>query len=147
MPTSRALRGVGAALALVLLDASAAGCAAVPAPVRPAPVSSSTSPVPVPADGALLRAFGFTNGPLDSFSLPRTSVLRTAVDQTDDVALVLSAPTAADVAAYLRRTLPAAGYELTAVNAAGDTLTFTGRGWSGSVTGTASTTAVLLRPL
>ena len=58
------------------------------------------------------------------------------------VAAVLSAPSAPEVAAYLRRTLPAAGFTIPADDPAQDTLTFTGRGWAGSVTAG----AVLLRP-
>jgi hypothetical protein len=90
------------------------------------PAAASSPDVRLPADGVLLRDFGYRFGPLDSFSLPRTSVVSAAVDQADNVTLVLSAPSAGDVTAYLRRALPAAGFTLTAGRAtgAGTTLTF-----------------------
>jgi hypothetical protein len=131
------------------------GCAAPPAPAAApasAPAASSSPAVRLPADGVLLRDFGDHFGPLDSFSLPRTSVVFAAVDQADNVTLVLSAPSAADVTAYLRRALPAAGFTVTAGGSAGagTTLTFVGHGWAGSVTGAgtggAEATGVLLRP-
>jgi hypothetical protein len=107
--------------------------------------------VRLPADGVLLRDFGYRFGPLDTFSLPRTSVVSAAVDQADNVTLVLSAPSPADVTTYLRQALPAAGFTVTAGgDPAGDSLTFAGNGWSGSVTGTGAAgdaaTGVLLRP-
>jgi len=136
-------------VALLVLGAAATGCSTDPAVPLPAPVASSptTPSAPLPADGVALRAFGFSHGPLDTLSLPRTSVLRTAVDQADNVTLVLAAPAAGEVTAYLLRTLPATGFQVTAENRPADTLAFAGYGWSGSVTGTPTTTAVLLRPL
>lgn len=138
-----------APLALVLV---VAGCGAAPGPGPQRPATSAPTPASepspvVPADGLALRAFGYTSGPLDAFSLPRSAVLVTSVDQPDNVTAVLSAPSAADVAAYLRRALPAAGFTVTAGAEGPDpTLTFTGRGWAGSVTGADGATAVLLRP-
>jgi hypothetical protein len=70
-------------------------------------------------------------------------VLATAVDQPNSVVLVLSAPAPADVAAYLQRALPAAGFH---VGAPADTFTFTGGGWSGSFTTSAGSSVILLRP-
>ena len=136
-----------AACAVVL--ALLTGCGAAPAP-RPAPPTSTAEPtaaaVPVPADGVLLGAFGYQFGPRTSFSLPRSTRLAAAVDQADNVTAVLSTPAPAQVAAYLRRALPAAGYELTADDPAVRTLTFRGHGWTGSFTGRGTTSAVLLRP-
>ena len=132
-------------LPLVLL---VAGCGADPRPAPGPPPSASSAPsVSVPADGLPLRAFGYAFGPLDTFSLPRSTVLVTAVDQADNVTAVLSQPSAAELAAYLRRALPAAGFTVTAgAEGSGPTLTFAGRGWTGSVTGAGGTAAVLLRP-
>lgn len=147
MPTSPAARWLGVAV-LVLLGVPT-GCAADPTASGPPPAGSSRAPAasPLPATGVRLTALGFSHGPLDTFSLPRTSVLRAAVDQPDNVTVVLSAPSPRTVTAYLRRSLPATGFRVSADRAAVHTLTFTGYGWSGSVTGNAGTTAVLLRPL
>lgn len=128
-----------------------AGCAAPAAPaVIPQPAPHSPAAVRLPPDGVLLRDFGYQFGPLDSFSLPRTSVVSAAVDQADNVTLVLSAPSAADVAGYLRQALPDAGFTVAAGGSSGSTLTFTGNGWAGSVTGGVTggvtATGVLLRP-
>lgn len=100
----------------------------------------------VPADGLPLASFGFSNGPLQAFSLPRTTVLQTAVDQPNNVSAVLGQPPAPEVYAYLERNLPAAGFTITGSNAGANTLTFSGRGWTGSFTGDARASAVLLRP-
>ena len=61
--------------------------------------------------------------------------------------MVLSQPSAAEVADYLRATLPAAGFTITNDDPAALAMTFTGFGWAGSFTGTATASAVLLRPL
>lgn len=132
----------------MLLALALAGCAApaAPAVAPPAPAASSPAAVRLPADGVLLRDFGYQFGPLDAFSLPRTSVLSAAVDQADNVTLVLAAPSPGAVTTYLRRALPAAGFRVTAGASSGTTLTFVGNGWAGSVTGSGDTTGVLLRP-
>lgn len=144
-------RWVGSLVVLLVVS----GCgAAVPgpstspsAPAGPSATSPPDPPPSVPADGLPLRAFGYSFGPLDTFSLPRSTALVTSVDQADNVTAVLSAPSPADLAAYLRRALPAAGYTVTAgAEGSGVTLTFAGRGWVGSVTGDDGTAAVLLRP-
>ena len=71
-------------------------------------------------------------------------LLLTARDAVADrVAVLLSAPAPADVAAYLQRALPAAGFR---VGAPADTFTFTRGGWSGSFTTSAGSSAILLRP-
>lgn len=131
-------------LVLVLV---VAGCGAPtrPEPGRPSPTGPSPV-VTVPADGLALREFGYTFGPLDAFSLPRDAVLVTSVDQADNVTAVLARPSAREVAAYLRRALPLAGFTVTGDDAAGSTLTFTGQGWDGSFTGDDGSSAVLLRP-
>lgn len=136
---------------LLVLAVVTSGCGAA-AGQDPAPPSSATpsaaSPsaaVPVPADGLPLRAFGYSFGPLDAFSLPRGTMLVTSVDQADNVTAVLAAPSPLEVAGYLRRALPAAGFTVTADDGVA-TLTFAGQGWTGRLTGGDATSAVLLRP-
>ncbi|WP_375423818.1 hypothetical protein [uncultured Friedmanniella sp.] len=135
-------------LAAALLVLVLAGCSAPAAAPTVTPPAVGSAAVRLPGDGVLLRDFGYQFGPLDSFSLPRTSVVSAAVDQADNVTLVLSAPAPADVVGYLRRALPDAGFTITAGGSAasGTTLTFTGNGWAGSVTGSTTETGVLLRP-
>ena len=104
----------------------------------------------MPSDGLPLEEFGFVNGPVAEFSLPRTTVFVAKVDQPNNVAAVMTNPPAAEVADYLRRSLPAGGFVITADDRAATTLTFEGYGWSGSFTGTSDAgsagSAVLLRP-
>jgi hypothetical protein len=118
------------------------------APVRPDLPTSSPSPaaVRVPADGISLELLGFSNGPVDAFSLPRNAVIATSVDQPSGVTVVLSHPTAVELASYLRRALPETGFVITQDSEATATFSFTGYGWHGSFTGTAGSSAVILRP-
>jgi hypothetical protein len=141
------MRGAAGSLVLVLALA-ACGSADRPSPAGEGnvPPTSATTTAPVPPDGLPLAAFGFASGPLDTFSLPRGTRLKAAVDQPDNVTVVLAAPAPPTVVAYLRRTLPAAGFTLTD-DPGGTTLTFRGHGWTGSVTSGGGTTAVLLRPI
>jgi hypothetical protein len=132
-----------AALVTVLVAGCGAGAAPPPSPGPSSPsASGSTSVPPVPPDGIGLAALGVGNGPV-AFSLPRSSVLVTAVDQPNSVVLVLSAPAPADVAAHLQHALPAAGFR---VGAPADTFTFSGEDWSGSFTTSAGSSVILLRP-
>jgi hypothetical protein len=86
------------------------------------------------------------------FSLPRDATLAAKVDQPNNVIAVLSSPSTAEVADYLRRSLPAGGFVITDDDPKAMAVTFRGHGWSGSFTGTTSagdgggTSAVLLRP-
>nr|WP_294693268.1 hypothetical protein [uncultured Friedmanniella sp.] len=132
----------------LMLALAGCGPAAGSEPVATASPSASapTAPVTVPADGRALRGLGYSFGPLDSFSLPADAVLVASVDQADNVTAVLSRPPAREVADYLRRALPLAGFAVTADDPAGATLTFTGHGWAGSFTGGAGSSAVVLRP-
>lgn len=136
--------GLGVASLALLL----AGCGA---PVRPDLPAASPPAVTasVPSDGVSLRSIGFTNGPVDAFSLPRTIAVSTRVDEASGVTVVISTPSAEDVAGYLRRTLPETGFTVTADQPADDAapaLTFTGYGWHGSFTGSGSSSALILRP-
>jgi hypothetical protein len=110
------------------------------------PPTVSSAPVSIPSDGITLAALGYLHGPLEQFSLPRTAVITTKVDQPNNVTAVVSSPPAREVGAYLRRALPAAGFVITADRPAANTMTFAGHGWSGSFTGDAGASAVLLRP-
>ena len=133
----------------------AAGCGAAgtdPRPTSSAPTpSGSPTPsldptaAPIPGDGAGLRAFGIANGPAQ-FSLPLASAPSTVVDQANNVVVVLSAPAPDSVTAYLARTLPAAGFAITDADPGDSTFTFTGHGWTGSVTTAEQSSAILLRP-
>ena len=115
--------------------------------VTPAPSPSAATPVvTIPADGVSLQTLGYLNGPVQQFSLPRSTVLTVAVDQPNNVTAVLSRPPGADVAAYLRRTLPVTGFTIVDDDPAGLAMTFTGYGWTGSFTANETTSAVLLRP-
>jgi hypothetical protein len=140
-------RGLAAATALVaclLMGCSAASSSdSSPAP----PSVAAARPPSIPSDGVTLAALGFLNGPVDQFSLPRTAIIATRVDQPNNVAVVVPSPRHAEVAAYLRGALPAAGFTITADKPATKTMTFAGNGWSGSFTGDDQVSAVLLRPL
>ena len=146
-------RGLTASLLSVALCCTLGGCAAStgngPGASRsPTPSASATQSPRIPADGLTLAALGYRNGPVAEVSLPRTVVVTARVDQDNNVTAALSAPAAAEVADYLRRALPLAGFTVTAdnENAAQPALTFRGLGWHGSFTGDDRSSAVLLRP-
>jgi hypothetical protein len=146
------------------------GCGAASGPGDPSPAATPTTPTtsvsaePSPsgaspgspsADGSsqsatpaglTLRQLGFDNGPLDAFSLPRDSVISTAVDQPNVVTIVLAGPSPQTVEGYLRDTLPRQGFTIDARADAGQAMTFDGNGWSGAFTGTGATSAIVLRP-
>lgn len=140
-------RGAAGSLVLVVVLAGCGGAdPTAPTAADGTPTANAApAPAPVPTDGLPLTAFGYASGP-PGFSLPRGTRLAAAVDQADNVTAVLSTPSPPEVAAYLRRTLPGAGFTVID-DPGGTTLTFRGRGWSGSVTSGSGTTAVLLRPL
>jgi hypothetical protein len=102
--------------------------------------------VQVPPDGVSLAALGFTYGPVERVFAPVGAQVSSRVDQPDNVTLVLTSPSAADLGAFYRRTAPANGFTLTADDPATTTLTFTGFGWDGTFTGDARASALLLRP-
>ena len=145
MRTTQALRGVaGLLVSLVVL----AGCAgARPVPVEPSPASPAPSPtVSVPADGVSLAALGFENGPVDRVFVPFGAEVGSRVDQTNNVTLVLTSPSAADLTTFYRRTATGNGFTVTADDPARTTLTFSGFGWTGTFTGDQQASALLLRP-
>jgi hypothetical protein len=122
-----------------------AGCGAAPRPDQPSAPPVTTA-VPVPADGLTLAQLGFRNGPATAFSVPRVAVISTRVDQPSGVTVVFSSPAPGQLAGYLRRSLPASGWVVTADDPAASSLTFSGYGWQGSFTGTGGASAVILRP-
>jgi hypothetical protein len=134
-----------ACLGLVACGAATGSGSDSSSPPRPS-VTPSPVTVSIPADGIALAWYGYTNGPVQQFSLPRGSELVSRVDQANNVAAVLSRPAPEAVADYLRRALPAAGFAITADDRAALTLTFSGYGWTGSFTAGDGTSAVLLRP-
>ena len=147
-PDPRRLLG---AISVVVLLATGGCEGGDPGPVvpsvSPAPTPSDATPaVTLPADGVSLQTLGYVNGPVQQFSLPRSSVITASVDQPNNVTAVLSAPSATEAAAYLRRTLPRTGFTIVDDDPAGLAMTFTGHGWTGSFTGNETTSAVLLRP-
>jgi hypothetical protein len=142
-PIKHKLAAVAAVLGCLLMGCSAASSS----DSRPTPLStSSAGRLAIPADGVTLATLGYLNGPIQRFSLPRTAVITTKVDQPNNVVAVLSSPSPTELTAYLRRALPTAGFTITADNPAAQTLTFVGNGWSGSVTAHDRVSAVLLRP-
>ena len=76
------------------------------------PASSSTRPPSIPSDGITLAELGFLDGPIQQFSLPRTAIFTAKVDQPNNVAVVVSSPSPTDIANYLRRALPTAGFTI-----------------------------------
>lgn len=93
-----------------------------------------------------LAELGFANGPIASFVVPRTAVIETAVDQPNVVTVVFSSPAAPVLSAFFRDTLFQTGFTIGADDPAQNTLTFAGRGWTGSFTGSGNSSAVVLRP-
>ncbi len=106
---------------------------------------SQPSQPSVPSDGVTLRMLGFTNGPIEVFSIPLGAAVTDRVDQPNAVTVVMNASPSA-IADYYRRALPAAGFSVTADDPATNTLTFSGHGWTGALTGSGESTAVALRP-
>jgi hypothetical protein len=134
---------VAAFLGCILMGCSTGSSSdSSPAP----PASSSTRPPSIPSDGITLAELGFLNGPIQQFSLPRTAFFTAKVDQPNNVAVVVSSPSPTDIANYLRRALPAAGFTITADSPRANTLSFDGHGWSGSFTADNRASAILLRP-
>ena len=80
--------------------------------------------------------------------MPSDAVISTSVDQPNAVTLVLSRPSPQVVEEYLRATLPGEGFTIGARGSSGGgAMTFEGNGWRGGFTGTAATSAIVLRPV
>jgi hypothetical protein len=151
--TALARRGLVALLVEVIalvgvVGLAGCGAAGSVSDVSPAPSSSPTpSPtVSAPADGVSLAALGFDNGPVDRVFVPFGARVASRVDQTNNVTLVLTSPSAADLTAFYRRTATGNGFTVTGEDPASTTLTFSGFGWTGTFTGDRQASALLLRP-
>jgi hypothetical protein len=129
---------------IALAGCGAAGGSDPGAASSPGPTSTPT--VSMPADGVSLAALGFENGPVDRVFVPVGAQLASRVDQTNNVTLVLTAPSAADLTTFYRRTATGNGFTITGDDPATTTLTFAGFGWTGTFTGDAQASALLLRP-
>ena len=126
-----------------------AGCAAGVGPTpdtSQTPVLSATPSVVPPEDGVSLAALDFENGPVDRVFVPIGAQVSSRVDQPNNVTVVLTSPSAAELDAFYRRTVAANGFTVTAHDEATTTLTFAGFGWTGTFTGDAQASALLLRP-
>jgi hypothetical protein len=119
-------------------DSPSASDPTASSPTAASPTSTTT--------GLTLRELGFENGPLDEFTLPANAVISTSVDQPNVVTIVLARPSPQTVQDYLRATLPGEGFTIDARATAGAAMTFEGNGWTGGFTGTAATSAIVLRP-
>lgn len=106
------IRRLLAALCCLAALGWAAGCSDAGAgPTGPAP--AITVAASIPADGVALRALGYRFAP-DDFSVPSSSIITQRVDQQNTVVAVFTAPGGLDIAQYLRDTLPAQGWTITA---------------------------------
>ncbi|MGI3780489.1 MAG: hypothetical protein ACRYG2_06890 [Janthinobacterium lividum] len=136
-------------LALVALAGGLAGCSAAggsTASTSSAPSAAPTPTVSAPADSVSLAALGFVNGPVDRVFVPYGAQVSSRVDQANNVTLVLTAPSAAELTTFYRRTATGNGFVVTADDPAATTLTFAGFGWTGTFTGDRQASALLLRP-
>ena len=122
---------------LVLLALS--GCTTPPPQPATPEVTWTAS---APADGVTLTRLGFRNGPAD-FWLPSGVVIRDRVDLEANITVTITSPGGAELAAWLRRNLPAAGFEITADGQ--DSLLFRRGQWQGAFTLTAALSALSLR--
>ncbi len=122
---------------LVLLALS--GCTTPPPQPATPEVTWTAS---APADGVTLTQLGFRNGPAE-FWLPYGVVIRDRVDLEANITVTITSPGGAELAAWLRRNLPAAGFEITADGQ--DSLLFRRGQWQGAFTLTAALSALSLR--
>ena len=122
---------------LVLLALS--GCTTPPPQPATPEVTWTAS---APADGVTLTQLGFRNGPAE-FWLPSGVVIRDRVDLEANITVTITSPGGAELAAWLRRNLPAAGFEITADGQ--DSLLFRRGQWQGAFTVTAELSTLSLR--
>ena len=126
------------AVGLLLLLALAGCTTPPPQPATPEVTWTASAP----ADGVTLTRLGFRNGPAD-FWLPPGLVIRDRVDLEANVTLIITSPGGAELTAWLRRNLPAAGFEITADGQ--DSLLFRRGQWQGAFTVTEGLSALSLR--
>ena len=132
-------RSVAFALALWCGLAGCAGGTPSPSPSVP----SSPAAVSQPSGGVSLRQLGFSNGPVDTVFLPTSVTVTRRVDQVNVTSAFGPAADGPSVVAFLRRTLPAAGW--TVDTDAGGSLLFHDAGHDGAFTQSADLWALTLR--
>lgn len=120
------------------LAAAMAGCAASPPSVQ----APRPSVAPIPAGGLLLRDFGVRHGP-PGFSLPEEFSGVVEIDDPKVVTLIVSAPRASELAAYLRTSLPPQGYLLHGDDP--ESLVFERSDYRGALTASGGVVALSLR--
>ena len=125
--------------AWLLLVSAFSGCT-TPPPQATTPEVTWTAVAP--SDGATLTQLGFRNGPTD-FWLPEGLVIRDRVDLESNITLTITSPARAELAAWRRRNLPAAGFEITADGQ--DSLLFKRGQWQGAFTVAGELSALTLR--
>ena len=123
----------------VLAFLALAGCTTPPPQPATPEVTWTAS---APADGVTLTQLGFRNGPAE-FWLPSGVVIRDRVDLEANITVTITSPGGAELAAWLRRNLPVAGFEITADGQ--DSLLFRRGQWQGAFTLTAALSALSLR--
>lgn len=135
------LAGCGAANPQV--DSSAPPAAEPTIASQSSPSGSSTPIAPVtPIDGVTLRDLGVWHGPV-ALVLPRRLEVDQRVDNPNNVTLVLDVSQGRSTYEFLRRSLGSGGFRITADGQ--QSLTFTGHGWDGAYTVSASVAALTLR--
>lgn len=117
-----------------------AGCAAEAPTMQPATQPAETPSVP--ADGQAVAARGFKFAPA-GLSVPAGAMIVEEIDQVNNVTIVFSAPTGAELAAYYRRTLPGLGFTIDADD--NNSLLFSDDQWSGAFTASGAYSALTLR--
>ena len=128
----------GSLLVAALTAAAVAGCAASP----PAVQAPRPSIAPVPGGGRLLSDLGVRHGP-PGFSLPAEFLGVVNIDDPKVVTLIVSAPRASELAAYLRTSLPPQGYLLRGTDP--ESLVFERSDYRGALTASEGVTGLTLR--
>lgn len=123
---------VAAAAALALV-----GCGTPEPTMTPVPKASATPTIP---DGGEIVETEF--GPA-GLSMPEGAIVVERIDQVNNVTLVFSAPTGAELAAYYRKALPELGFGIT--EDANNSLLFGNEEWTGGFTASGSHSALTLR--
>lgn len=91
-----------------------AGCGAeVQSNPDPSPPAPSPAAHDVPDGAVALASYGYQHAP-EGFMVPGSSIIEDKVDQANTVVAVFTAPGGADLNAFLRQSLPADGWTVTA---------------------------------
>lgn len=142
-PVASVRRRFAGGLALVGVVIALGGCGSAANVPHDPNVPRPTPTVSLPAGGVSLADLGFRNGPADRVSLPPGVRLDLRVDQPNVITATINEPGGARVAGWLRASLPAGGFTVSAD--AGDSLLFAGYGWSGAYTTSDHLAALTLR--